>query len=103
MRGLSNLPPGVTDRMIEEQTQVGYCEVCGGHPESDTDPCICPECPVCGSYGDLVCYANRGDRARYKLGHHTLIITPEQVFLRSWQDAIEEDQCRSTDYLEDMQ
>lgn len=28
------------------------CEVCGLFPDS----CICPECPVCGSYGDPACY-----------------------------------------------
>lgn len=51
----SNLPPGVTNRMIDEAAGVGaYCEVCGGIPDDGT--CVCEECPVCGEIGNAVCY-----------------------------------------------
>lgn len=32
------------------------CEVCGEYE----DKCICPECPVCGDYGNPDCYLNHG-------------------------------------------
>jgi len=32
------------------------CEICGKFPED----CICPECPVCGNYGDPKCYQEHG-------------------------------------------
>lgn len=54
--GLSNLPPGVTDRMIEEQCRGGPCECCG----HDCDDCICPECPKCGEVGNPNCYKKHG-------------------------------------------
>ena len=34
------------------------CDICG----EEVDDCICPECPVCGSYGDPDCYINHGMR-----------------------------------------
>lgn len=34
----------------------GTCDVCG----LSVDDCICPECPVCGEYGDPRCYENHG-------------------------------------------
>jgi hypothetical protein len=49
-----NLPPGCTSRMIDEALGLDEpCDVCGGSPEVD---CICPECPVCESFGDPTCY-----------------------------------------------
>jgi hypothetical protein len=42
-----DLPPGVTQRMIDEQAGDELCEVCGEYP----DDCKCPECPTCGEYG----------------------------------------------------
>lgn len=54
-RGLSNLPPGVTNRMIEEAAGGnGPCQCCGNDPAD----CICPECPVCSEYGNPNCYTN---------------------------------------------
>jgi len=35
-----------------------YCEICGGN--IDDNSCICPECPVCGLYGDPGCYGEDG-------------------------------------------
>lgn len=54
MRQLSNLPPGVTDRMIEEQATGGneICECCGRH----IDECVCEECPRCHATGNPDCY-----------------------------------------------
>lgn len=34
------------------------CDVCGQHP--DENRCICPECLVCGAYGDPYCYSEHG-------------------------------------------
>jgi hypothetical protein len=47
-----DLPPGVSQRMIDEQCEGGPCECCG-HPPED---CICPECDFCESVGDPKCY-----------------------------------------------
>lgn len=32
------------------------CEVC----QRDASHCVCPECPVCGAAGDVLCYADHG-------------------------------------------
>ena len=49
-----DLPPGVTQRMIDEQCggDEGPCECCGCDPAD----CICPECPTCHTTGNLECY-----------------------------------------------
>lgn len=51
-----DLPPGVTNRMIEAQFEEGPCEVCFRH----VDDCICPECPKCGDFGNPQCYIEHG-------------------------------------------
>ncbi len=52
-----DLPPGCTHRMIDEAMGVDQpCEVCGVF----VDDCICPECKVCGEYGDPACYSKHG-------------------------------------------
>lgn len=51
------------------------CDVCGGFPDFYSKKperpgymkCICPECPVCGEYGNPKCYKEHG-----------LVITDEQ-------------------------
>jgi hypothetical protein len=54
---MSNLPPGVTSRMIDEAYGVELpCSVCGIDPAD----CICPECLVCGSQGEPECYQAHG-------------------------------------------
>jgi hypothetical protein len=50
-----SLPPGCTHRHIDEAFGIDRpCEICGGNP--DANECICPECTVCGAYGDPYCY-----------------------------------------------
>lgn len=46
-------PPGVSSIPGDEPF---YCEVCGQLDEN----CICPECPVCGDYGNPHCYRKHG-------------------------------------------
>lgn len=54
--GGSNLPPGVTQRMIEEQAGGDEpCECCGRH----IDECVCPKCPRCGETGNPDCYEGK--------------------------------------------
>jgi hypothetical protein len=48
-------PPGVSSLPWDEPW---ICEICGG----DEDTCICPECPICGEYGDPNCYFEHGMR-----------------------------------------
>lgn len=48
----SNLPPGLTQGMIDRHFEGGPCEVCG----RSADNCTCPECQVCGEAGDPHCY-----------------------------------------------
>jgi hypothetical protein len=48
-----NLPPGVTNSMIESAAGgEGPCPCCG----RALDACVCPECEVCGAQGDFRCY-----------------------------------------------
>jgi hypothetical protein len=59
----SNLPPGVTQRMIDDHLSADRpCEVCGYFP----DDCVCPVCPECGKQGNPNCYGLRG------IGAHNL-------------------------------
>lgn len=51
-----NLPPGVSVRDIDALFEEPFCEVCC----KDESDCICPECPVCGVYGDENCYSRHG-------------------------------------------
>jgi hypothetical protein len=59
MRGIfgSSLPPGVSNRMIEDACGgEGPCDVCS----RPIDDCVCPECPTCGEVGRLACYDEHG-------------------------------------------
>jgi hypothetical protein len=38
------------------------CEVCC----NDIDDCICPECQICGAYGDPLCYIEHGLRRTWQ-------------------------------------
>jgi hypothetical protein len=49
-----NLPPGVT--YLPGEQPEGPCEVCGQF----NDKCLCPECPVCGEFGNPACYVDHG-------------------------------------------
>lgn len=45
-------PPGAASDPLAPYNQVDCdCEVCG----VDADSCTCPECGVCGAYGDPEC------------------------------------------------
>lgn len=52
-----SLPPGCGTLPGEEDCP---CEVCNGNPDTvDTKKfgaCVCPECKVCGEYGNPQCY-----------------------------------------------
>lgn len=67
-----SLPPGVTQRMIDEQCEDGPCAVCG----RSIDACLCPECPTCGAQGDPSCY-----------DHHDLTRSAFQI--ASYREAVE--------------
>jgi hypothetical protein len=87
-----NLPPGVTYAMIDDIFDDQPCDVCGQY----TGVCVCPECPICGSYGDPNCYDHLP-------GGHGLVRSPEQVELRSaaerrWQ----EEWAAESAYAEEM-
>ncbi len=61
-------PPGCNSVPGDEME--GPCNVCGGFVDSPGPyPCICPECPECGGYGDPYCYV-----------WHSLRRTEEQKF-----------------------
>ena len=48
----SNLPPSITNAMIDAHFASSSCTVCG----TNADDCECPECPFCGEAGDISCY-----------------------------------------------
>lgn len=54
-------PPGCNGTPYDEDHP---CDVCG----YEAGACICPECPVCGSAGDPLCYKEHG-----------LVLSPEQI------------------------
>ena len=101
-----DLPPGVTQRMIDEA--YGHeepCEVCGKF----ADECICPECPICGEVGRPECYGKIPD----SLGHglapiecgddfpHGLELTPEQIAGRRQLDDFLAEEKRREDRIAD--
>ena len=50
-------PPGAANDPYAPWNQVdGPCDICG----QLEDYCICPECPVCSSIGDPICYEQHG-------------------------------------------
>jgi hypothetical protein len=51
-----SLPPGVTNKMIDDLCEEGPCEVCA----KPVDSCICHECPVCHEIGRSSCYKGHG-------------------------------------------
>jgi hypothetical protein len=52
-----DLPPGVSQRMIDEAAgEEGPCQVCG----KPVEDCTCPACPTCGVVGDPDCYFSHG-------------------------------------------
>ena len=84
------------------------CDVCGLFPDDD---CVCPECPVCGAYGDPACYLDN-ELYRHPLvllyrphptGHHGLVRSLAQVGLRAEMDAcIAEDNRRENAYYDEL-
>jgi len=44
------------DRYYDPPEPPDFCEVCCGN----SDTCICPECPICETYGDPICYTEHG-------------------------------------------
>lgn len=50
-------PPGAAnDPNAPYNQEDGACDICG----NPVDSCLCPECPVCGAYGDPICYEDHG-------------------------------------------
>ena len=65
-----SLPPGCTQRMIDEAAGVEQpCAVCG----MGVEDCCCPECTVCGEQGNPQCYAVDG------LPRHGMKLNREQT------------------------
>ncbi len=56
-------PPGCHSVPGDEPTPP--CDICGGDVEEwpgESDGCICPECDICGDYGNPRCYIEHGMR-----------------------------------------
>src|SRR5215467_4267268 len=74
-----NLPPGCTQRQIDEAAGAfDVCDCCG----HQVDDCCCDECPVCGEVGNPACYdeghESDGVRLRGKMEY-----TPDQEIGRA--------------------
>lgn len=50
--GIRGLDAWLTTPPVQDE----FCSICG----NDVDHCICPECPVCGTIGDPLCYEKHG-------------------------------------------
>lgn len=66
-----DLPPGVTNAMIDQLSNDNPCEVCGlwvdpgpGHGPG----CACPECPHCKEVGSPLCTLNGGKGCKHERG-----------------------------------
>lgn len=71
-----SLPAGVSQAMIDRSFgEEAPCDVCGQWE----DECVCPECPVCGEYGNPKCY--------HGTTGHGLVRSFGQVALRAEADA----------------
>ena len=58
-------PPGCNS--VPGDEDAGPCDVCGQSVYPDR--CICPECPICGSPGDPLCYFGLSEGASRYTGH----------------------------------
>ena len=85
-----SLPPGVTQRMIDEQCESGPCACCGG--DVDTDNCICIECPTCGSAGDPNCYKPTGKGGHGLKFNRSQVIGQTQLKIGLLQEQISDHQ-----------
>jgi len=86
--------------------EAGPCEVCGQFE----DDCVCPECLVCGGYGDPYCYSDADpngtpvDRTRnrgsYGTASHGLFRSFAQVALYAESERLikEENERINSDY-----
>lgn len=70
-------PPGCSGPPDDYE---GPCDVCGNL----VDNCVCPECPVCGDYGNPDCYEKHG-----------LIPSLEQIEGRRLRDEIERNEAEA--------
>ena len=84
-----SLPPGVSMNDIDPPERP--CEVCGLFP----DDCICPQCSVCHSYGDPICYEKHGlKRNKDQKATFKIYQKKEREFLRrekKWMDEMAKD------------
>jgi hypothetical protein len=87
-----SLPPGCTNRMIDEAAGVDQpCAVCA----MDVADCCCPECPVCGENGNPQCYetSNGDKRHGLKLNKEQAIARQKAVVYVVKQRVQDEEQC----------
>jgi len=96
-----DLPPGCTQRHIDEAFGgPEICECCGNMQED----CICPECPYCSDFGNPACY-NQGHesddirfRGRMEYSKEQLI-GQSKLRIRHLEDQLA-DERMALDYLE---
>lgn len=98
-----SLPPGVTSRMIDEAYGTETpCDVCGGWPDPGpgATACICPECPVCGSFGDPKCYRDEHEvrHGLYRTKEQTDQLAREQEKWAAYEREMEERADIEIDY-----
>src|SRR5215467_3460019 len=98
-----DLPPGVTQRMIDEAygRDDEPCEVCGQPVDNG---CICPECPEYHTVGDPHCYEpddpiDSGDYGMLydpatSRGGHGLVRSLAQTVLRLEAERLWEEEAR---------
>jgi hypothetical protein len=101
-------PPGAENdpNAPYNQTDDGPCDVCG----QSLDTCICPECPICQSVGDVRCYDDTEDRVFFDgkwevvekdYTPHGLIRSFAQVALRLEAERLEAEQAEADNLLWD--
>lgn len=87
-------PPGVSRLPWDDINLV--CDICLGNPEATSakNPCLCPECEICGTVGDPDCYGKG-----YKVNHGLQVRWEHLPIIEARRKAIreEEEQQRLAD------
>lgn len=86
---LSNLPPGVSDRMIDQAFGADeQCVVC----KCGVEDCICPECPHCGEMGNPACYVASSQHLTFLRLNKAQLMNRSKVKIAELEERIQDEE-----------